>query len=254
MNLAVDIGNSFTHFAVFDGGKIAFSWKFPTSGQTPEMFLKGILPYIKNRLSGAGIASVVTEKNKKWVSALKSVFDVKTVIINNKIKLPVKLKVKNPGKLGADRICNASAGYEYFNRKENVIAADFGTATTIDIILKNGDFIGGIISPGISTMAKSLNDYTAKLPLLKKEDYKMPKFIIGPDTIGAIRSGTLYAALASFEGIVRKIETEKTARFKIIVTGGFSRYIHTSTRLKTIIRMNLVLEGINAILELNNGN
>ncbi len=254
MNLAIDIGNSITHIAVYSSGKIVYLRKIPSSVYTADKFLKDIEPKIKRNVSISGIASVVPEINKKWIELLRRTFTVEPVLINNKIPLPVRLKVKNPDKLGADRICNAAAGYEYFKNKENVIAADFGTAVTIDVVLKNGDFIGGIISPGITTMAKSLNDYTSRLPLLKSRDYIMPGKIIGKNTVEAIRSGTIFASLASFEGIIREIEKERKAKFKIIITGGFSRYIHSNTKLKTVIRENLVLDGINNILEFNYGN
>jgi type III pantothenate kinase len=157
-------------------------------------------------------------------------------------------------KLGADRICNAAAAYEFFRRKENVIAADFGTAVTHDVVLKNGDYIGGIISPGVETMAKSLHEYTSKLPILKKGEMYVPRNIIGRNTVEALRSGTAFASVASFEGIVSKIEKDLKRKFKVILTGGFARQIHSKTSVKTVIRENLVLEGINCILKYNNGN
>ncbi len=144
--------------------------------------------------------------------------------------------------------------YEFFRKKENVIAADFGTAVTYDVVLKNGDYIGGIISPGVETMAKSLHGFTSKLPMLKRNEMYVPRNIIGKNTIEALRSGTAFAAIASFEGIVAKIEKELKRKFKVIITGGFARKIHSKTAVKTVIRENLVLEGINCILKYNNGN
>ena len=124
----------------------------------------------KNKINRVGISSVVTGVNKLWTGFIKNNFSLTPLFINYKVDLPLYLKIKSPQTLGADRICNVVAGYEYFGKKENVIAVDFGTAITYDIVLRNGNYMGGIISPGIETMAKSLHHFTSKLPMLKNSD------------------------------------------------------------------------------------
>lgn len=240
-----------THLAVIERKKIIYIRKFPTQSQLRKNIIVNAVNRFKNRINHIGISSVVIEINKLWSRLITDNFSVKPMFINSKVLLPITLNIKSSQMLGADRICNAVAGYEYFSKKENVIAADFGTAITYDVILSNGNFIGGIISPGIETMAKSLHTHTSKLPMLKSIDMIMPKKIIGKNTVEAIKSGTFYAALASFEGIMKKIENELNCKFKIVLTGGFARHIHSSTKLKTIVRENLVLEGINHILRYN---
>jgi type III pantothenate kinase len=251
--LAIDIGNSITHLAVYERNKIVYLRKFPTLTKFKKRILLTVSKNFKNNLRCAGIASVVPELDKQWAGLINNIFFLKPLFISNKIFLPIRLNVQLPNKLGADRICNAAAGYKFFKMKENVIAVDFGTAITYDIVLSSGNYLGGIISPGIETMAKSLHSFTSKLPMLKSTDMVMPKNVIGKNTIDAIRSGTLYSALASFEGLIEKIESELKSKFKIVLTGGFAGHIHSSTKFKTVIRENLVLDGINHILWCNNG-
>lgn len=253
MILAIDIGNSITHLAVYERNKIVYLRKFPSLSRLKKRILITALKKFKKNISHAGIASVVPELDKPWAGLINNIFSLKPLFINHKVNLPIFLKIKSRNNLGADRICNAIAGYKYFRMKENVIAVDFGTAITYDIVLKNGNYPGGIISPGIETMAKSLHSFTSKLPMLKSSDMVMPKRVIGKNTIEAIRSGTLYSVLASFEGIVEKIERELKRKFKIVLTGGFAGHIHSSTKFKTVIRENLVLDGINHILRYNYG-
>jgi len=254
MILAVDIGNTMTHAAVFQGNKIITLKKFPTASKFIKKFTSSFGAKYKKNIAQVGIASVVTKEYSQWKDLVEELFSVKPIFINHNLLLPVNLRLKNPVKIGADRICNAVAAYEFFRKKENVIAADFGTAVTYDIVLKNGDYIGGIISPGVETMAKSLYRFTSKLPMLKRNEMYIPRNIIGKNTVEALRAGTAFASVASFEGIVAKIEKDLKRKFKVILSGGFARQIHAKTAVKTVIRENLVLEGINCILKYNNAN
>jgi type III pantothenate kinase len=252
--LAIDIGNSFTHLGLYESDKIVFNLNFPTQQALPKPVLKKLSRSINNKNFSAGIASVVTGESKKWKKLIKEHFGVHPIEISKDISLPIKLKIKRPVRLGADRICNSAAAYEYFKRKENVIAVDFGTATTYDVVLSSAEYIGGIISPGIETMAKSLNEHTSKLPSLKRKDLTFPLKVVGNNTIDAIRSGVVYSALDSFEGMIKKIENEYKKKFMVVLTGGFSALIHNKTALKTVIRKNLVLDGISLIVQYNERN
>jgi type III pantothenate kinase len=251
--LAIDIGNSIVHMALYESDNIVFIRKFPSNADMPLMFLKRLSNKIKQDKISAGIASVITGEAENWKNNVFKYVGIQPLLINSDLKLPVKLKIIRPESLGTDRICNAVAAYELFKRKENVIAVDFGTATTYDVVLSNGDYRGGIISPGIETSARALNYYTSKLPLLKSRDFTFPRKVVGNNTTDAIRSGVFYSALASFEGIIWKIEKEYKKKFKVVLTGGFSALIHSETALKTVIRKNLVLDGINLIVKYNEG-
>ena len=134
-----------------------------------------------------------------------------------------------------------------------MIAVDLGTAITYDVVLNQGEYIGGVISPGIETSAKALKIFTSKLPMLKSNDFIFSRKIVGKNTIEAIKSGVVYSALVSFEGIIKGIERELKRKFKVILTGGFARLIHKETSIKTVVKPNLVLDGINYIMNFNDG-
>jgi type III pantothenate kinase len=251
--LAIDIGNTLTHLGLYESNKIVFNQHFPSQTAVPKFVLQKLHRKIKNEKFSAGVASVVTGESKKWKKIVKEHFGIYPLEIGKDIFLPIKLQVIRAESLGADRICNAVAAYEYFQEKENIIAVDFGTATTYDVVLNTGEYTGGIIQPGIEIAAKSLNAYTSKLPALKPRNFTFPHRVVGNNTINAIRSGVIYSALASFEGLIGKIEKEYRKKFKVVLTGGFSELIHSETAIKTVIRKNLVLDGINFIVKYNEG-
>lgn len=196
--------------------------------------------------------SVVPENNPYWKAVLTNYLNIKPLFITGKTKTPLKLKIEKPQSLGSDRICNAVAGYEMYHRKQNVIIIDFGTATTYDVVLRSGVYLGGIISPGIETSAQSLYLKTSKLPLLTYKKLNFPRNPIGRNTADAIRSGIMYPTLDSMENMIIRIEKFLKVKLKVILTGGLSSLIYKKTSLNVIRKQDLVLTGINYILRYNN--
>ncbi len=253
MNIAIDIGNSFTHFGIYHAKKLLNSFKIPT--HTPINLRKFHLKYlskIAGDISSSGISSVVPSQNKLWNDYARKYLNLKAIIINYKSKLPIKIRIKNSSTLGSDRICDAVYGYEYFKRRENVIICDLGTANTYEVVLKNGDYIGGIIAPGIVTSAIALSLNTGKLPLLGTGYLRFNKSVIGRNTTGAIQSGLMNYALFATEGIIKSIEKELGMRFKVIITGGSGKAIQKRLSVKSLYKENTVLDGINLILNYQN--
>jgi type III pantothenate kinase len=252
MNLAIDIGNSFTHMALFDKKKVVKKLSFE-SGLGMNLIdgkVKSSLGSYMDKIGQVGLSSVVPLSNSLWNDAAIILFKLTPITINFKMQLPIKIKVKNPQSLGTDRICNAAFAFEYFKRKENAIIADFGTANTYDVILKNGDFIGGIIAPGISTSAKALSMNTGQLPLFEFADLKSKSLCWEGIPI---RQSSPTAELPCFatEGIIKGIEKEFKRKFKVIITGGSAKKIQNMFAIKTYYAENAVLEGINIILNYN---
>lgn len=250
MNLAIDIGNSFTHVAVFSANCCICQYSFQNqpigdySANLSRVFTK-----ISETITAAGISCVVPKLQKKCVEITRRKFNLVPLTINYKTLLPIKLKILNPRTIGADRLCNAVAGYEYFRRRRNVIIADFGTANTYDIVLKNGDFLGGIIAPGIMTSARALNLNTGKLPLMRLQSLKFGRSIIGRNTEQAIRSGLLNYPLHASNGLISSIERDLGRKFKVILTGGSAKLFHKRLNHPSVLIENTVLEGINIILK-----
>ncbi len=253
MILAVDIGNSFTNLGLFHGNNLIRKYKFPTIQKLdPEIIIK----FVSRKhftLQGAGISSVVPEMNRYWRILFRNNLEITPVFISSASGIPLKFKVEEPHRLGSDRICNAVAGYEIYKHKNNILIIDLGTATTYDVILKNGDYLGGIIAPGIETSAQALYLRTSKLPLLAHKKLTFPKAPVGKNTYDAIRSGIMYSALDSIENMVKRLELYLNVKFKIIITGGLSELISKKLSLKFIRKPDLVLTGINYILNYRYG-
>jgi type III pantothenate kinase len=250
-NLVIDIGNSNTHIAIFSN-KLVSSAYFPTHGDSSIKDADSVFANQNEKLiKHCAISSVVPEKETFWFQYIKIKLNVSPVIINNKIKLPIKIKIKNSDSLGSDRIGNAVFGYEYFKRKQNVIVIDMGTALTLNVILKNGDFIGGIIAPGIGMSSKALNYNTGKLPFIGKDNLLFPKSVIGNDTKSAMQSGLLNTTRYAIEGLINAISKETKRTFKTILTGGNAKVFANKLSFKPVYVENAVLEGLNNIIEYN---
>lgn len=249
MKLAIDIGNSRLHFGVYEGKSLVKSITLSAkSTQTLSLFHKQYSRYFI-KVKHIGISSVVPSITRKWVDYSKKYLNIIPLIINNKSRLPVNIKVKNSSTLGSDRICNAVAGYLYYRKKSNVIICSFGTANTIDVVMKNGDFIGGIIAPGIDTSAKSLNLNTGKLPYLSFVNIDYRNVLVGKNTKEAIFSGLVNYPIFATEGYIREIIKKFKKNFKVIFTGGNGKIIHKMADIPSIYIPNTVLEGINHILD-----
>lgn len=253
MNLAIDIGNTLTHFGLYRTDKPVLRFSVPTHSKVNvrEIHLKYLANY-SARITHSAIASVAPSLTKTWMEYIKKYFKFMPVIVNNKSYLPIKVKVKNSDTLGADRIVNAAYGYMKFKEKENVVVCDLGTANTYDVVFKNGDFIGGIIAPGISTSAVALKQNTEKLPLLNIRDFRFNKSIIGKNTKEAIQSGLMNYPLYATEGIIKAIEKELKRKFEVIITGGPAKLIQKRLNIKSCYVENAVLDGLNMIINYQN--
>ncbi|MCX7878189.1 MAG: type III pantothenate kinase [Ignavibacteria bacterium] len=243
MNLAIDIGNSFTKIGLFNKGRL---YKVNTY-RTFSNDISFTFPVIPRN---AGISSVVPEQTDLYVDLCLKKFNLKPLIINNKINLPIKLKVRKSYTLGSDRICNSVFGYEYYKRKENVIIISFGTAVTYDVILRNGDYIGGMISPGPDISAKALHLFTGQLPIVNTKD-SQGNLLVGYDTVSAIKSGILNSVLFTASQFVKSSQKNYRRKFRVIVTGGYSDLFINKLDFKHHYEKYSVLKGINYIISYN---
>ncbi len=249
MNLAIDIGNSFIHLGVYRGSKLIKHSALHTDDTSA---LKKVLNmYIKNfSPGGIGIASVNPKAERSLLNMLPKNLRSNIITINNKSKLPIAIKVKNSGTLGADRICNAVYGFMKSAGK-NALVIDLGTANTYDLVLKNGSFIGGIIAPGLMTSASALSSNTAKLPLVKNLKASKDIKLIGANTKEAISSGLFYYMLFASEGIVAAVKKQHGTNIQVFLTGGSAAFISKIVNFKCKVVQNTVLDGINMIINHN---
>jgi len=251
MNLLIDIGNTFTHFAVHNGKRITFSKKCLTVDKMKVVkYLKSIQS--KFSIKVVGIASVSGKAEMIIKQYIRKNFKCILVTVNYKTKIPVRIKIKNPHTLGADRICNAVFGNEIAGGKSNVLIMDLGTANTYDLVLKNGDFVGGIIAPGIMTSSKALNLNTANLPLLEYRKLSPQAPVIGKNTFEAIQSGLVNYMKYATEGIISAVKKKHKGKLTVVLTGGSSILLKNNVNFEYIYKENTVLEGLNVILKNQN--
>ena len=199
-------------------------------------------------IDDVGISSVVPDLTEKYAAMSQQLFHQSPLIINSELELGTKIHYENPGMLGADRICNTIAGYAKYHGP--LIVVDFGTATTYDVIAKNGDFLGGVIAPGIGTMASALHQRTAKLPNV---ELQLPRDVIGTTTVNSIQTGILLGAIDAAAGMVKRLQKEIQKREKkkalVLATGGFSEFVSKHSDIIQHVEPFLVLDGIRLIYE-----
>lgn len=249
MLLTADIGNTSITLGLFDGDALVEEFRLASdkdlSQEEYEVLLKTLCkPY---KINGCIIASVVNELNKKFQSSVDNVFKIKSVMVSSDSETGVKIALANPKEAGADRIANACGAFMLYNRP--CIVVDFGTATSFDIINQNGEFVGGIITPGLNLQMKVLNKFTSKLP---KIDVAISTKAIGNNTTDAILSGVIRGAACMIDGLVEQCEQELGSKTTLIATGGYSGLIQNYLKRPfDFINPTLTLEGLRFLYELN---
>lgn len=253
MLLVIDIGNTNITLGVFDNDKIVQSWRLATSINRTEdeygVFLKNLLKEndLDKNITNAIICSVVVQLTEKIEIALKKYLKLNSFIITHKIKTNVVLKTNNPSQIGADRIANAAAASKLYSCP--AIVVDFGTATSFDIVDKNNEFIGGIITAGMKIQAEALSNKTSKLPKLNIET---PTHTIGRNTIEAMLSGIVKGHATMIDGLITECEKELGQKATIIATGGYSSVIcNLLNRKFDHINPDLTLIGSKILFDLN---
>ena len=203
MILTVDIGNTNTVFGIYNNDKLIYKFRIQSiHDKTTDEYASLLLTLLErnnvnvSEIEGAIIGSVVPQLQYTFNRMIKKYLKINALIVNSEIKTGITMQVDNPKEVGADRIANAVAGVEKYGRP--CIVIDFGTATTFDIINKNGAYIGGIICPGIMLASKMLRSNTAQLP---EVSIKKPASVIGKNTVHHIQSGIYFGYLERINGL-----------------------------------------------------
>jgi type III pantothenate kinase len=245
MLLAIDIGNSTTKFGVFDHEKLITRFSIATlRNQTADEISDSAAKDLNYSINAVIVSSVVPELNESFQKFGETRFGQKAVFVNHTLDFGLKIKYNSPENLGIDRAIAAFAAREKYGKP--AIVCDFGTATTIDYVNRNGEFVGGIITPGISTLADSLFQKTSNLP---KIEIEKPEKVIGNSTVSAIQSGIYFGYAGLVKEILRKMFEETGEKPKVVATGGFASIIAESVAEIEIVDENLMLEGLRLIYE-----
>ncbi len=243
--LTVDIGNSTTKFGVFDGESFSNYFSIPTvcSVSAAEIYQK-INPNISGAVSSLVISCVVTELENTYRELAEKVLKADVLFVDNTFNSGLKIKYFPPENLGVDRLIAAFAAVEKYGKP--IIVCDFGTATTIDAVSSEGEFRGGIITPGMIILADVLFQKTSKLP---KAAIAKPKSIFGTTTLTSIQSGIYHGYIGLVDGILQKMLNEFTEKPKIVATGGLAPLITEGSALIEIVDERLMLDGLRMIYE-----
>ena len=247
-----DIGNTITKICLIENK--SFKVKKVAYFESEKILIKNFLRrklknIFKNREINkfALFSSVVPQYQLILRKVLKNFFKIKLKEIKeNSIKKIVKINIKNKKQVGSDRIANAVGVYRSY--KLNCIVLDFGTATTFDVVTKNGIYNGGVIAPGVNLSMKSLINSADQIPIFS---IKKQKKIIGKNTIEALRSGFYYGYSGLINNIILKIEKETNTKYKIIFTGGYANLFKASIIRPFTIDKNITIKGIIEIFKEN---
>lgn len=245
MLLAIDIGNSLIKFGVFDGDTLLDKFSNPAKRDyRPDELRFDRLKQFK--IDTVVVASVVPELIEVVREASQTQFDITPTFINHSTDFGLKVCYDPPESVGIDRLINASAAASKYGTP--VIVCSFGTATVIDAVSKGGDFLGGIIAPGVKSMAEALHQTTAQLPVVEIEE---PDALIGNSTESAIRSGIVNGHVAMAEGLIQKITSElgtRNSKLKVVATGGFAKLIASKIEAVSQVDENLTLDGLRLLV------
>lgn len=248
MLLLIDIGNTNITIGLYEK-KIKNTWRLNTAdiGRSAG-FSKGVIRRLSDgKIDGAVICSVVPDVTAVFVDAIRKAFGIKPLIVSHKLRTGLKFRIKRPSALGADRIANAVAAHRLY--KGNLVIIDFGTATTVCALRGSGEYIGGVIMPGVEISAQALHEKTAKLPRVK---LNTPAKLIGDDTRSNILSGLIFGHAGAVERIIEDIRRDIFKKVNtVIATGGLANLMAPNVKDIKEINPYLTLEGLRFIYELN---
>ena len=256
MILCIDVGNTNIKYAVFDRSELKVSFRVSTDlKRTSDEYGAQIVDMLSvNRISPAEIkggifSSVVPSLDYTIEHMLRVYFDIVPKQIAPGMKTGLKMRVDNAHEVGADRIVNNVSALKKYGCGKPMIVIDFGTATTFNILGADGEFIGGVIAPGIKGALDSLVSGTAKLPRVEIE---APKSVIATNTVTNMQAGIVFGFAGLVQFIVKKIKKElKTSDVLTIATGGFSETIAKETDCIDVIDRMLTLDGLKYLYDLN---
>lgn len=255
MIICMDVGNTNIKYALFDGEKLALSFRVATEHKKTSDEYGGQLLSIlgnngikANEITGGIISSVVPQLDYTLERMCHTYIKIKPLLLVPGLKTGLNLRVDNAKEVGADRVVNNVAAVRKYGAP--LIVVDFGTATTFNVIDAKGEFIGGVIAPGIKGSLDSLVNGTAKLPRVEIE---RPANVIGKNTVTNMQSGIVYGFAGLVEYLVRKIKREiKCDEVKTVATGGFSEIIAREISCIDVVDKLLTLEGLKYLYDLNN--
>jgi type III pantothenate kinase len=248
MLLAADVGNTQTALGLYDGADLADHWRLTTERATTAdelgVVLSGLLDF--EAVDGMCLACTVPVLVREWEELAKKWAHAPLLVVGPGIKTGIPIRYDDPREVGPDRIVNAVAAKARYGSP--VIVVDFGTSTNFDVVSPGGEYVGGVLAPGIEI---SMDALFARAARLVKVDYAAPPTVIGKTTVGGLQSGLVYGFAGQVDGIVGAIRGELGAEVKVVATGGLADLVAPHSKTIEKIDPFLTLDGLRMVWGLN---
>jgi type III pantothenate kinase len=252
--LVVDVGNTQTHFGAFRGEELLEHWRFATVRQsTADQLGAALRNLLELRglsfgdLSASIVSSTVPQLEPEWATVAERYLGHRMQVVGPGLRTGMPIRYDNPREIGADRLVNAVALRHRFGQGA-AVCVDFGTATTFDVVSREGEYLGGALMTGIEISLDALTERGARLP---KVELAPPKTVIGKNTIDAIRSGVVFGYAGAVDAILRRLREEMAEPLSVVATGGLGGLVVPFTEEIHEVDDLLTLTGLRLIHELN---
>jgi len=244
MLLAVDVGNTQTVFGLYDGDVLGKRWRIATESHRTGDELGALLAdfFDLGSLDGICLSSTVPRLIREYEHVAEQWAKTELLVIGPGVKTGIQIHYDDPREVGPDRIMNAVAAKERYGAP--AIVVDFGTSTNFDIVSPEGDYVGGVLAPGIEISMDALFERAARLV---KVDFVEPPQVIGKTTATALQSGLVYGFAGQVDGIVEAIRGELRVDAPVIATGGLAELIAPHSRTISQVDLFLTLEGLRIV-------
>lgn len=251
MFLAVDVGNTNTVFGVYEAKSLRQHWRLQTRRERTAdeygILLRSLLTAASvPPITGAAVSSVVPSLTQVIDTMCRDYLGVAPLLAGPGVRTGMPILYDDPQQLGTDRIVNAIAAYE--RTHDSTIVVDLGTATKLEYVSSRGEYVGGIIAPGLGIASEALFERAARL---YQVELVKPKHVVGRNTVHAIQSGLIYGYIALIDGLVERIRRETAVKARVIATGGFAPLLAPDSDTIEETDEFLTLDGLRLIYERN---
>ncbi|HEY4015719.1 MAG TPA: type III pantothenate kinase [Polyangiaceae bacterium] len=253
MLLAIDVGNTNIVYGLFEGDRLLHQFRVESArGRTADEYAVQLRSLLEMRSVGSGgveaaiLACVVPSLIEPMIDLVRRAFGREAMVVGPGIRTGMAILIENPREVGADRIADAVAGYD--KAKGGVIVVDFGTSTNFDCVTPKGEYLGGVLAPGLQISADALFARAAKLP---RVEITRPPKVVGKNTVHAMQSGIVYGYVGLVDGIVERLKGELGYPCAVIATGGLARLIAPLSKVIDEVDDMLTLVGLRILYERN---